>query len=438
MSIKLRKIKVEDAQVGMYVSGLDRPWTQTPYPLQGFHIKTVADIEELRRHCKWVQIDTQLSKTPLDKLQTIAPIGSKDSTNVPTRNRIRISPLKLNKSLYQQRLPLNKEAAEALETYQLIRPEIASVMNAVARGETPNLKAAVELSHSLVESTIRNPDALGWLARVQTHDKQTFDHSIRACIWAISLGRHLGLEKAELYTLAEATLLKDLGTLKITRSILTAKRRTEQQEAIFRTHVIHCVKILEDASSINAPTIEAIKNHCERINGTGYPRGLLGDKISLLSKIIGIVSTYDTITNPRYGEPATPSKAISALYVERNRAFQEELVVEFIQSMGIYPTGTVVELNSGEVGVVVEQSPKRRLRPIVMLVTDAAKNMLKKPKALDLFRTSQNDSGLSIEIARDLEPTTYDIDREAARTQYLNPSKLGMGGLFNRLLNFGS
>lgn len=444
MAIKLQKVNISDLQVGMYVSGLDRPWTQTPFPLQGFHIKSASDIEELARFCKWVQIDAHLSRSATDKLQvattelgvraTPAAAQANKTRPIP-KGAIRIAPLKIDKRKYVERTPLKHEAYTADQTYNQLRPAIKRVMTSILRGQSPNIDEALNLSNSMVDSIVRNPDAFSWISRIRKHDEHTFDHSIRATIWAVIFGRHIGLEKDDLYSLAQATLLKDIGTLKINKQILRASPRTEEQQTIYQTHVLHCVQLLEDNAAVSPTVIDIIQNHCERIDGSGYPRGLVGDKIPSLSKIVGIVTTYDGITNPRDAAvPLTPSSAISSLYTQRNRAFQEELVVEFIQAVGIYPTGTLVELNSGEVGVVVEQSPKRRLRPVVMLVTDNEKNPLRKPKPLDLFKTAQAQNGLPIEITRDLEAEAFGINPNLVREQYLSPSKSNVGRFFDRLL----
>ncbi len=435
----------------MYVSGLDRPWTQTPYPLQGFHINSVDDIDDLRRFCKWVQVDTQLSRaTDYDALATAKPANNfrQHTSAHPTertrashssKNTIRISPLPINKRRYIERAPLASEMSNADTTFGSLRPAIEQVMTSINNGQTPNLSDAIKTSNAMVDSIIRNPDAFSWISRVRKHDEHTFDHSIRATIWAIIFGRHIGLERDKLYTLAQATLLKDTGTLKINKQVLRASPRTDEQQAVYETHILHCIQSLKGHNSVSAAVIDAIHNHCERLDGTGYPRGLVGDAIPFLSKIIGLVTLYDDIVNPRYStQPLSPSKAISALYLERNKGYQEELVVEFIQAVGIYPTGTLVELNSGEIGVVVEQSPKRRLRPVVMLVTDNTKKPLRKPKPLDLYKTSQSKNGFEIEIARDLEADACNVDLQQIQAQYLKPQeKGGISRLFDRLMGNG-
>lgn len=172
---------------------------------------------------------------------------------------------------------------------------------------------------------------------------------------------------------------------------------------------------------------------------------MIGDKIPFLAKVAGIVTVYDAVTNPRNSKyPLAPSKAMARLYDMRNIEFQEELVVQFIQALGIYPTGTLVELNSGEIGVVVEQTFARRLKPKVAVVIDKDKTKLKEPRIVDLFedfseklrkaekRGQPTSTIKAIEIVKDIEPGSYDIDIAAVRDSYLKETwnwRSMLGGL---------
>jgi hypothetical protein len=183
---------------------------------------------------------------------------------------------------------------------------------------------------------------------------------------------------------------------------------------------------------VPADVVHIVRNHCERFDGSGYPLGLIGDKIPFLAKVAAIVTVYDAVTNPRNSKyPLAPSKAMAKLYDMRNIEFQEELVVQFIQALGIYPTGTLIELNTGEVAVVVEQTFARRLKPKVAVVVDKDKTKLKEPRILDLFedfseklrkaekRGQPTSSIKAVEIVKDLEPGSYDIDIAEVRDSYL-------------------
>jgi len=208
------------------------------------------------------------------------------------------------------------------------------------------------------------------------------------------------------------------------------------------------VGLLRSNHVVGNRVVEVVQHHRERINGSGFPQHLRGDKISLLGKIAGLVGFYDEVTNPKVTggvNTVSPSKAVSRLYDLRGTEFQEDLVLEFIRAVGLYPTGSLVELNSGEVGVVVEQNYQRRLRPKVMLVYGADKKPLATPRLLDLAENDKKfqrdiDRGKQQlsdakrpEIARDLEPESYSVDIAQIRDNYLFGCR--QVGLFTRLKN---
>jgi len=206
------------------------------------------------------------------------------------------------------------------------------------------------------------------------------------------------------------------------------------------------VDILRKTPGVEPRVISVVKTHCERLNGSGFPLHLQGDKIPLLGKIAGIVTFYDNTTNPRgASQPTAPSKAVSRLYELRNAQFQEELVVEFIRAIGLYPTGTLVELSTGEIGVVVEQNFERRLKPKVMLVLDAVRSPMDPPQLLDLAEDEKRKQALidagkkapgdveKIEIARDLEPGSVDVNVGEIRDNYImKHQKSGIMSLIER------
>ncbi len=176
-------------------------------------------------------------------------------------------------------------------------------------------------------------------------------------------------------------------------------------------HVGHGLEILKECGVLNQDVIDMVAHHHERYDGSGYPNGLTRDEIPPFARIAGIVDTYDALTTKRhYAKAVSPSDAIKLLYEAREEDFQAELVESFIQAIGIYPAGTLVELSSGEVGVVVAEYRTRRLRPKVMLLLDANKNKLATSKLIDLQETTDGSGAPSLSIKKSLEPEAYGID----------------------------
>lgn len=165
---------------------------------------------------------------------------------------------------------------------------------------------------------------------------------------------------------------------------------------------------------MNQDVIDMVSHHHERHNGEGYPQGLVGDQIPVFARIAGIVDVYDAITSDRiYAKAIAPSLAIKQLYGWKDIYFQGELIEEFIQAIGIYPAGTLIELSSGEVAVVVAETRSRRLRPQVMLLLDRDKQPLDDIDFIDLLEVTQTEDGRPLDIVKSLQPNVYGIDMSA-------------------------
>jgi HD-GYP domain-containing protein (c-di-GMP phosphodiesterase class II) len=452
VGIKQIKLEVNELSLGMYVSGLDRPWTQTPFPLQGFYLRELDQINQLKALCSYVYIDVEKGRGPIAaNLKTISPtiknkIVAKDKERPSAMEPV--APLKINRGVYREVEPLQKEVKKARQLHQKVYGAGSEVVEQLENNQLDgtSLGETKKVASEMVDSVLRNPDAFTWLSRVQEKDEYTYSHAVRSSVWAILFGRHIGLPKRELDVLAMGVLLKDVGKVMLDSSILENESRNAAEEKAYREFVELGCEILRKTPNVEPRVISVVKTHCERINGNGFPNSLAGDKIPLLGKIAGIVTYYDFVTNPRGSRnPIAPSKAVAKLYELRNVDFQEELVVEFIRAIGLYPTGTLVELSTGEVAVVVEQNFERRLKPKVIVVLDSFKNPLDEYLLLDLSEDDKRkqallDSGKKtryeiekIEIARDLEPGSYEVDIAGIRDHYLMKNeKKGLMALLNR------
>ena len=435
MSIKQIKIEVSEVIIGMFVSGLDRPWTQTPFPIQGFYVRDLDEIKQLKTHCNHVYIDIIKGAPPacsnlraIDSVRKKKPLR-KQSGSQPAP----VAPIKIKSATYSHHEPLDSEVKRARQLHQKVFSAVGEVMSQVESGSLISVNDTKRAASDMVDSVLRNPDAFTWLSRIQESDEYTYGHAVRSAVWAILFGRHIGLAKKELDTLALGVLLKDVGKTRLDKALLLKMDRSTQEQAEYESFVDKGVEILRQLPGVEPRVIAVVKTHCERINGSGFPQHLRGDKIPLLGKIAGIVTFYDGITNPRGAlNPVAPSQAVSRLYDVRGVEFQEDLVVEFIRSIGLYPTGTLVELSTGEVAVVIEQNVERRLKPTVMLLVNALKQPLAKHRLLDLALDDQRkqawlDAGKKrpedlekIEIVQDLEPGSHGVDMQQVRDKYLH------------------
>ncbi len=448
MGIKQVKIDVNEVTVGMFISGLDRPWSQTPFPLQGFYVRDLDGIKQLKTHCKHVFIDIIKGVGPISKnLKAINAHKKGEKTPPLPRNPVNtsVAPIKVQPDTYKIHETVKKEIKRAQQLHHRVFGAVSDIMSQVGSGAPASAVETKRAASEMVDSVLRNPDAFTWLSRVQDIDEHTYAHAVRSAVWAILFGRHIGLARRELSTLAMGVLLKDVGKTVLNRDLLLKTKRNAREQAEYESFVNEGIEILRDMPGVEPRVIAVVKTHCERLNGSGFPQHLRGDKIPLLGKIAGIVTYYDEVTNPRGAtHPLPPSKAVAMLYDVRGVEFQEDLVVEFIRAIGLYPTGTLVALNTGEVGVVVEQNFERRLKPKVMILLDVLKHPLKKPYLMDLAEEDKKRQALinngkkdideieRIEIVQDLEPGSFDINISKVRDDYLFTAKKGLFSFLKR------
>ncbi|PVY75303.1 HD domain-containing protein [Tamilnaduibacter salinus] len=368
----------------MFVSDLDCPWHQTPFPIQGFHIRHQHEIQSLISHCKWVMIDVAEGRdvsTPDD--DTFSPPGRKrKDQNVA----IKLPPIHIRQPRqYDVQTSMKKEARQASVVLEDAEAALQGVTRQFRDGEAPDLRAVSRVARGMMESVVRHPDALLWMTRIREHDDHSYRHAMNASVWALICGRHFGIDENALHSLAMGTLLAHVGKLDLPESIVQNEDRLNADDyRTFQKYVEYGVRRLKDAD-VARPVLSVVRYHRERHNGSGFPSGLRGDRIPLLGKIAGLVDYYESLVEPRPGRrPMTSAQAVAHLYELRNIAFQEDLVERFIQSVGLYPTGTLVQLSDGQRGAVISHSPERRLWPRVMVMTDQEHQPLKKGRIINL------------------------------------------------------
>jgi HD-GYP domain-containing protein (c-di-GMP phosphodiesterase class II) len=264
----------------------------------------------------------------------------------------------------------------------------------------------------MVGSILRNSDALIWLSQLRNKSDYAYQHSINVCILMLNLGRQLRLSADQLVILGIAGLLQDIGVLLLPEDIVNKHGALSEKElAVAKSHVQKSVELISDQSIIPHGVLSVIWQHHERYDGTGYPKGLKGNQISLYGAIAGISDCFDAIVSTRpYKAPRSTFQALMLLYESRNRSFSNAVVERFIQSIGIYPIGSLVELNTEEVAIVIEQRKERRLKPRLLVVLDSSKQRLSSPFTLDLLEGPKSDNGTVYSIKEVLNAGAYDID----------------------------
>jgi putative nucleotidyltransferase with HDIG domain len=403
----------------MYVAELDRPWLGTPFLFQGFEIRSPAEIDELKRFCKWVYVETPdtLAGSPPPRVAA-PPASPRRQPGIQTEAEQRVAHdfLKIINQprpapVYTDKVALEQEIPTAREHHAVARMLIYQILDDVRSGKNIDSISAKRVVGELADSVVRNPDALTCFIQLKKKDEYTAMHSMRVCILALAFGRHLGLDRETLEMLGMGALLHDIGKIKVPADILNKPGGLDEYEfALMKSHVPRGVELLEQMHGIPRPAIDVARYHHERYSGTGYIAGLTGDQIGFFGMIGGIVDCYDAITSDRAYRPGMSAHtSLKQMYEWRGRDFHPGLVEQFIQCMGIYPIGSVVELSTGEIAVVVTMNRVRRLKPRVTLVLNANCAPYSTPITVDLMSHKTSD-GRPCEIDRVLEPGVYGID----------------------------
>ncbi len=419
MNLEQVKIGVAELVKGMYVCKLDRPWIETPFPFQGFFINEGRDIQLLQTYCNYVWIDLDRGVAPRAESRSgtrLWNVVSDSGRRIPRPAKLRI-----RRELYGRPKSFRRELRHASTHYRDLELAVNQAFQDLRVGKPLAVEKMRDSAASMVTSVIRNPDAFVWLSRLRLVHTQAYHHSVRSAIWATFFARHLGLAEDKLNDLALGVLLADIGKAKLSSQLLKKSRSlTAEELEKIRSHVQLGVEILEQSDDISERTLQVVATHHERFDGSGYPRHLVSDQIPLLGRIAGIVDSYDAMTSMRpYASTMTPAEALGFLFERRDRDFQAQLVDEFIQAVGIYPSGTVVELSTKEIGVIISHDFTNRLRPHIASVVDAGGRRYCESKLINLADRPTKDDGAPIKIKRSLCPDDYDIDFEAIHTHHM-------------------
>lgn len=312
----------------------------------------------------------------------------------------------------QSVVPLEEEIVVALPVVSRAHAVLEQIAKDVQSSLNPDLEHLRGVVSEMVLSVARNPDALLWLVRLKQTDQYSYDHSLDVAAHVMIFGRALGLGEESIATLGMAGMLQDVGKLRLpVRLLQKSGPLTPREYEIFKAHVDYSLQILSAAPNAQPQMIEIVARHHERCDGSGYPAGLRGDAVGLMAEVAGICDVYCAITRERpYGEAASSQVALDTVRAGRGTRFSESTVDQFVQCIGLYPVGTLVELNSGEVAVVVAQNRIRRLKPRVMILLGPDKKPNAYPKTLDLLYDPPCATGEPYVISKALQPGSFGVE----------------------------
>lgn len=378
----LKKIAVSQLRVGMYVQELCSSWIDTPFWQKSFKLASQEEVNKIvasKIKEAWIDtskgLDVAEARQPTVVPETVAEIPEVPATPAPTRELAPVS--------------MDEEIGRASRIVNRSRDAVFSMFSEARMGKAIDVDSAQTLVEEISDSVMRNPGALIGLARLKTKDDYTYMHSVAVCALMVALARQLGLNDSQTRAAGLAGLLHDIGKMAIDSDILNKPGRlTDEEFVAVKRHPTAGFNMLRESGNVGNIALDVCLHHHEKIDGTGYPKGLKGDQISLYARMGAICDVYDAITSNRpYKQGWCPAESLRKMAEWANGHFDEKIFQAFVKSIGIYPVGTLVRMDSGRLGVVVEQQPQKSLLAPKIRVFFSIKSMTYiVPELLDLAR----------------------------------------------------
>ncbi|MBI5463233.1 MAG: HD-GYP domain-containing protein [Gammaproteobacteria bacterium] len=395
-SATIKRIPTSALRTGMFVHDLDCNWMDHPFLSNKFLLDNVQTIQKIAsagiRH---VYIDVSQGRD-VEEAPTAQEVQAAVQSQV---EQLAAKPSEESKT------SVAEEVDRARALFREATSVIRNLMEDVRLGKQVEVESIDPMAERMVQSVFRNHHALTGISRIKTKDEYTFMHCVSVAGLLITFARAQGFAEQDIHQVAIGGLLHDIGKTLTPDEVLNKPGKlTPEEFEIMKGHVTHSRDILQETLGISQTALDISVLHHERIDGTGYPLGLSGEQISLIGKMSAIVDVYDALTSVRvYKEAWEPSVALKKMLEWSPAHFDRTLVQHFIRCLGIYPVGSLVALESGLVGIVLEQG-KDLLRPQLRIVYNGRKRCYEKVRDVDLGN-NQNDR-----IIATVSPADHGID----------------------------
>lgn len=387
----LKKIPVSQVRLGMFLHGLCGSWLDHPFWNTSFVIKDQETLDKLR-NSPVVEVIIDVSQG-LD-VESVPTAGSADDERLQAELRHPAPEEPQDAATTDGPATLDQEVERAARILAQAKKEVSALFKEARLGKVVSTEHLAPLVEDIASSVMRNPSALLSLARLKTKDDYTYLHSVAVAALMTSLARQLGLSPSEVRESALAGLLHDLGKAAIPLAILNKPGRLTDDEFVkVKSHPRAGYDMLVEAGVTSGMTLDVCLHHHEKIDGSGYPERLKGDAISLYAKMGAVCDVYDAITSDRpYKAGWHPAESLKkmALWAKEGH-FDERVFQAFVKSVGIYPTGSLVRMQSGRLGVVLDQSERSLLQPRVKVFFSTKSNTYIVPEVLELGTAQTND-----------------------------------------------
>jgi HD-GYP domain-containing protein (c-di-GMP phosphodiesterase class II) len=398
----LKKISTKDLAVGMHLHELCGSWMEHPFWRTKF---TITDADDLRLVIESGIKEVWINVAKGDDVGASATLEEVEAEVEQVLSGVAEQVVVARKASFAD------EAKRAAKICTQGKAAMISMFQEVRMGKAIAAEEALELVDEISSSVLRNPGALISLARLRTADDYTYMHSVAVCALMVALGRQMNLDDKQTREIGMAGLLHDLGKALMPMEVLNKPGKlTDEEFTIIKSHPVEGHRLLKEGGSVGALPLDVCLHHHEKTDGSGYPDHLKGDEISLFAKMGAVCDVYDAITSNRpYKSGWDPAESIRKMTEWCKGHFDERVFQAFVKSIGIYPTGSLVRLSSGRLGVVIEQSDKSLLSPRVKVFFSTKSKAYIPPELIDLSRPGCNEK-----IAGREEAATWglkDIDR---------------------------
>lgn len=381
----LKRVPIEDLKPGMYVT------------------QVLEQTGTLRMRSKGVVKNQSVINTLSTKGILCVEVDT-DKSTFSFEADTPAEPQKETKVAAPKNTPLNHESINQANDLYFDAVNIQNgFLSSLKRGAAKDLKPVEDLAESLIESVFDNKDALSCLTLIKDADAYLLEHSINCGILMGMLTQFLGYDRDTIEQASIGALLMDVGMSSLPKDVRNNNGNFSQSDwEVMKTHVETGIELVEQCGDISDLVLSIIAQHHERVDGSGYPKGLIKEDISELARIAAIVDTYDAMTSNRaHRESISPTQALKRLTSESG--LDQNLVAQFIQCVGIHPVGSLVKLKSGKLAIVSQQGKTDILSPVVMTFYSIASNHYNEIKRIDLSKYDD-------EIVSGVRPDDFNIN----------------------------
>jgi len=382
----LKLVSTKQVRLGMFIHELKGAWIDHPFWKNAFKLTDAADLKKLQAsNIKEVVIDTSKG------LDVAAEVSAE--SEVPLSEVLPAQQAVATSAPQTKRIPAGEERARAKQVIAASKKAVASMFNDVRMGNVIKVEAAMQFVDDIAASVARNEGALISLVRLKTKDDYTYMHSVAVCALMVALAKELGMSNEEKMQAGLAGLLHDIGKAAVPLDVLNKPGAlTDDEFSLVKLHPERGHELLVQANITDPVALDVCLHHHEKVNGTGYPHGLQGDAISLFARMGAICDVYDAVTSNRpYKDGWEPGVSLQRM-VQWAGHFDDVVFKAFVKSVGIYPIGSMVKLKSGRLAVVIDQSPKSLLTPIVKVFFSTKSKTRLPVEVLDLSKAGANDA----------------------------------------------